>query len=360
MLLTDFQILRPRFELSQKETLDWIVDAHVKAEGDESMRPALTEKLWRVGCKPEHIAKRGTVFNDFSHRDWDNMEIYRLSRCPSGRDLSVRSKKFQLEAEGVFEHFFPEGAAPPEGLIQVSCTGYVSPSGAQTIVSKRNWGALTTVTQVHHMGCYAAIPAIRIGMGGLKNRTDIVHTEICSLHSNPSNHATDQLVTQSLFADGFIKYSVVRRCEAPHLRVVETREEIIPHSTQAMTWNVGASGFEMTLAKELPVLITRNLKGYLSRLCPEGISPNTLFAIHPGGPKILTYIQELLGLTDAQMTFSFQILKEYGNMSSATLPHVWARILDDANIPSGTPILSLAFGPGLTIAGSLMEKICGN
>ncbi len=152
---------------------------------------------------------------------------------------------------------------------------------------------------------------------------------------------------------------MVRNTNQPHLKVKAIREEIIPNSTKSMTWNVASWGFQMFLAKEVPVYITRHLKGYLERLCKQEIK-TPYFAVHPGGPKILLHVQELLGLNDEQMKYSFQVLKEYGNMSSATLPHIWEKILLDPNVPKGAPIVSLAFGPGLTIAGSLMEKICGS
>ena len=365
MFLTDFQLIRPRFESKQEDTLDWLVEAHVKAEGDEAFRPVIKEKLWHVGCKPDRIAKRGHILPDFNHLDWEKMELYRLHESPSGKDLSARTKIFQTEVDQIFEQYYPETAGQPNDLIHVSCTGYVSPSGAQKIVSKRGWGRSTHVTHAYHMGCYGSIPAIRMGSGFLssgvdKKQVDIVHTELCSLHSNPANHQLDQLVSQSLFADGFMKYSMLQSPHGPSIKVLALREEIIPNSTQAMTWDVIDWGFEMKLAKEVAVLITRHLKAYLSRLCTHPIPPNTLFAVHPGGPKILLHVQELLQLRDDQMRFSFQVLKEYGNMSSATLPHIWDKILRDPSIPSPTPVIRLAFGPGLTIAGALMEKICGS
>jgi predicted naringenin-chalcone synthase len=126
-----------------------------------------------------------------------------------------------------------------------------------------------------------------------------------------------------------------------------------------MTWNVSDWGFQMSLAKDVPVLIKRHLPAFLERLCKSEYK-DALFAIHPGGPKILFYIQELLNLSKEQMSFSFEILKNYGNMSSATLPHIWEKILNDGAVPSKTKIISLAFGPGLTICGSLMEKVCGS
>ena len=121
-------------------------------------------------------------------------------------------------------------------------------------------------------------------------------------------------------------------------------------------------GFEMTLQKEVPVLIKRHLPLFLENLSKKSKIPleNAIFAVHPGGPKILLYVQEILKLKDSQMEKSFETLKQYGNMSSATLPHIWQKILQDPKYPNHTPIVSLAFGPGLTIASALMEKVCGS
>lgn len=366
MLLKNFQSIRPPYETNQEDSLNWCVEAHAQAEShtsqsDASFRQTFKEKLWHVGCKPDRIAKRGHVLGDFFHYNWKEMEIYRLHETATGKNLSDRIKIYNFEVEKIFDLYYPEKASAPDDLIHVSCTGYVSPSGAQKIVSKRNWGHSTTVTHAYHMGCYASIPAIRMGVGFLnsapsKKSVDLVHTEICCLHMNPSQHELDQLVSQSLFADGFIKYSIVKKTEEPHIKVLHLHEEIIPLSLKAMTWSVADWGFQMTLAKEIPIHIARHLPFYLERLSPHVDLKKALFAIHPGGPKILTHIQELLGLSDEQMRFSFQVLKEYGNMSSATLPHIWQKILGDPTVASQQVIISLAFGPGLTIAGAVLEK----
>jgi predicted naringenin-chalcone synthase len=361
MDLFDFHSIRPPFETSQGDTFEWLVAAHRRSDGTE-----VGERLGKVGCKPDRIAKRGCVTRDFLHRDWEKMEIFRLHEVPAGLGLDVRVGIYARHVEQVFEEFYPSEIAAPDDLIHVTCTGYVSPSGAQKLVSKRGWGEKTTVTHAYHMGCYGSIPALRMARGFFcsdrKERIDIVHTEICSIHANPSLHTSDQLVSQSLFADGFIKYSMGQNKGKGALRLLSTREEIIPGSTQAMTWDVVNWGFAMSLSKEVPVLIARTLKQYLERMAQGGkwsieeLCKKALFAVHPGGPKILLYVQEILGLTDAQMKHSFQILEQYGNMSSATLPHIWKEML--AETEEGTPIVSLAFGPGLTICGAILEVNC--
>ena len=376
-LLCDFEIIRPPYETDQAATLDWLVGVHMQGETRKPhpdpfiSKQTLQQAFEKVGCKPDRIAKRGHILSDYLHRNWNQMQVYRVDQFPNGCDLSVRSFHFEQYVDSVFEQYYPETYSAPDDLIHVSCTGYVSPSGAQKVASKRNWGSQTVITHAYHMGCYASIPAIRMARGFLasepeKTRVDIVHTEICSLHTNPASHKADQLVSQSLFADGFIKYSIKKTSAEPHYQLLAVHEEIIPDCIESMTWKVAHWGFEMVLFKEVPVFITRALPDFLKRLARKAgkevdfLLNEAVFAVHPGGPKILVYIQERLQLKETQMAHSFTILREYGNMSSATLPHIWQAVLADSTIPTGAPIVSLAFGPGLSITGSIMEKVCGS
>ena len=80
---------------------------------------------------------------------------------------------------------------------------------------------------------------------------------------------------------------------------------------------------------------------------------SALFAVHPGGPKIIEQVADRLGLRDEQVAHSRAVLLARGNMSSATLPHVWADLLADRAVPDGQRVVTLAFGPGLTLAGGV-------
>jgi predicted naringenin-chalcone synthase len=80
------------------------------------------------------------------------------------------------------------------------------------------------------------------------------------------------------------------------------------------------------------------------------------FAIHPGGPKIIDYVVDAIGITKEQASWSYDILYRHGNMSSATVPHIFNEIVNDSNIPAGTKIVAMAFGPGLTATGLLLKK----
>ena len=381
-VLSDFQHIRPRHEIGQEQIQAWLVEAHTRAEqcsinrevypdwGVDGFREELQHKIKRLGLGKERIENRGIHINDLFHHDWSKMEVYPVSENPHGRGFAERSAVFDREVTQIFERFYPENSSMPAHLIHVTCTGYVAPSPAQKLVSLRKTGLSTTVTHAYHMGCYGSIPAIRMAAGfatlpssGPSTDIDIVHTEICSLHMHPLKHTSEQLLAQSLFGDGFIKYRLnSKETEGSHLKVLALHEETIPDSMHSMTWCCEDNGLGMTLSKDVPVLIARSIDGYITRLCAlagcdsADVIKRALFAIHPGGPKILQHIKTLLSLESNQIEHSVQVLKLFGNMSSATLPHIWERLLADSHVSHGKPIISLAFGPGLSISGGLFEK----
>jgi alkylresorcinol/alkylpyrone synthase len=130
-----------------------------------------------------------------------------------------------------------------------------------------------------------------------------------------------------------------------------------------MSWDLGEYSFLMTLSKRVPVFIRKNIKAFMVALCEkfhcnfDEIKQDINFAIHPGGPKIIDYVVEELDLKHEQAKWSYEILRRQGNMSSATVPHILNEIVNDKSIVANTKIIAIAFGPGLTATGMLLEKI---
>ncbi len=333
MKVTAFHVIRPEYEASQSTNLQWIIDAHVACK--DISEQEIKGRLSKIDTQ---IKNRSTPFE----------EVFRLWNLEMEDKMIAYAKK----SDRLFHAFYPANSLMPEHLIHVTCTGYVSPSGAQKIAAIHS--PKTIVTHAYHMGCYASLPALRMAKG-FRSKVDIIHTEMCSLHLNPNNHSMEQLVIQSLFADGFIKYSVVSETKEPHFVIEALHEEIIPDTLHMMSWSVANSRFQMVLTKEIPVMLTKALHSFLANLSDE--LTGAYFAIHPGGPKIIQQIGKVLGLQSWQYAHSLQVLHDYGNMSSATLPHIWDRMLRDTNIPHNSKVISLAFGPGLSISGALFSKI---
>jgi len=386
--LHSFRIVRPPHSETQEEALRWLAEAHIRAEethrlntgrppvepGFAAMMPRL---LQRYGCSPGKISARGCELNDHLHTAWEKMEVYRLAEGSKGVGMSVRSEVFARGAHRTLHAMFANESNAPDDLIHVTCTGYVSPSAAQLLVVEKGWRQRTRVTHAYHMGCYAALPAIRIGSGflasttGQAHRVDIAHTELCTLHLDPSDHSPEQLVVQSLFADGHIRYTLSPGSDptsatTPNTvqsgyRILTLADEMVADSANDMRWSVSEWGFRMALTQHVPEKIGNALPAFLVRLFSqagldyEAEKENTIFAIHPGGPKIIEQVSDKLGLRAEQSAASRVVLLNYGNMSSATLPHVWNEILESGAARPGQLVASLAFGPGLTICGSLFQ-----
>ncbi|MDF3067783.1 MAG: Chalcone synthase [Polyangiaceae bacterium] len=391
LLLGDFRSLRPRHRSTQAQTLEWLANAHARAEklaatleGRELDEPAFREsmkrRLARFGCGDDKIASRGHELDDCSHLRWEEMEVYTLAKHASGEGMRVRTRAFGRIAQRALAQLFVEVETAPQHLLHVTCTGYEAPSAAQLLVASKDWGQRTSVTHAYHMGCYAALPALRIASGfrtqagaaahtpAGQARVDIVHTEICSLHLNPLRHDPEQLVIQSLFADGCIAYSLYAdedaRRPGPSLALLAQDEWIVPDSAASMAWFCSDFGMEMSLARDVPEKIAQSLTPFVESLLARAGAPSAmstaLFAIHPGGPKIVDQVGATLGLGEPQIQHSRSVLRERGNMSSATLPHVWKSIAESGHVPGEQLVVSLAFGPGLTLSGAVLRKVAAS
>lgn len=343
--------------MPQGRIVEWMLESHARAAGDVSEK--FKERLRHFTLSESHIQERYFDCGEVD-QNWEGHRIYHISQSsPDGAGIEERNLYFAERAKRVFAKFYENEV--PSHLIHVTCTGYVSPSPPQAYFSYKERSP--DLTHAYHMGCYASLPSVRLARAlALSERAqvDVVHTEMCSLHLNAAIHTPEQMVVQSLFADGHIKYCVSGERKGPSLKIKGIHEKLLPESLNDMTWVPGAHGMMMTLSREVPVKIRSGVSQFITELCSRSgedvpsILSNALFAIHPGGPKIIEAVQKKLELRNEQVSASKKVLLLRGNMSSATLPHVWKEILGSKPGP-GTKIVSLAFGPGLTIFGALFE-----
>jgi predicted naringenin-chalcone synthase len=359
--LHSFQPVFPRYHLPQNQLVDWTFSCHKRAI--ELVGAHDLEKLqsYRRYCLDEDQIRERYYECDDVNEKWNEHAIYNVeANTLHGKNIEERHAFFEHRAREIFAEIY-HTTEVPDHLIHVTCTGYLSPSPAQQFFSGRE--IRPEISHAYHMGCYASLPAVRIGEGIVRGRNlnvDIVHTEMCSIHMDPLSYSAEQMVMQSLFADGHIKYRLSQEKSGTSLRLLATHEEIVPESANDMTWVPGPYGMKMTLSKEVPFKIGMKIGPFLGRLSEKAglnvdqLRKEAIFAVHPGGPKIVSGVRDLLGLSEEQVTHSRKVLRERGNMSSATLPHVWKEIID-ANPGAGTKVVAFAFGPGLTIIGAVFE-----
>ena len=259
-------------------------------------------------------------------------------------------------------------------LVTVSCTGFFNPGPDYKIV--RVLGLNPSVQRYHlgFMGCYAAFPALRAAKSFCEADPDavvlVVCAELCSLHVRTSNDP-DAIMGSALFGDGAAAAVVTARDipDTPALLQLDHFETVLtPVGEDSMAWNIGDEGFEMVLGNYVPHIIDDHIIGALEPLLARDAALFGLpyrdirhWAIHPGGRSILDKVQSRLDLSDEQLIPARETLRNFGNMSSATVLFVLRHILD---LPAAADdvderICSMAFGPGLTVETALFTKVPG-
>lgn len=131
-----------------------------------------------------------------------------------------------------------------------------------------------------------------------------------------------------------------------------------------MAWNIGDEGFEMVLDSYVPRIIDEHIVGALDpllahepALAARPYRDIRHWAIHPGGRSILDKVEAKLELTAEQLVPARETLRNYGNMSSATVLFVLKHILEQPARQAREGICAMAFGPGLTVETGLFTKV---
>ena len=248
-------------------------------------------------------------------------------------------------------------------LVTVSCTGFHAPGPDLGLIA--GLGLAPTVARTHlgFMGCHGAINGLRVASAFAaadpRSRVLLCAVELCSLHYH-SGGDRKKLVGNALFADGaaaLVAGPVPARgspaTAARHWRIAGTGSCLFPGSADAMTWVIGDHGFEMALAREVPDLIRSHLRPWLSSWLDglgQSLSSVKSWAVHPGGPRIVSAVEECLELPPGATRHSREVLADCGYMSSPTILFIIERLRREE---APLPCVALGFGPGLVAEAAL-------
>jgi predicted naringenin-chalcone synthase len=248
-------------------------------------------------------------------------------------------------------------------LITVSCTGMSAPGLDLRIMEEMDLPPNIFRTSVNFMGCYAAIHALKSADAICKNdinaKVVVVCTELCSLHFQ-KDPTPDNLASSLLFADGSAAVLVTHNDDPMDgLIIKKFYSEVAFKGKKHMSWQLSSTGFLMTLSGYIPDLLHEDFNAFAGKaLQGEGYSKEdiTHWCIHPGGKRILKLIQQSLKIPEEGFRQSYDVLKNYGNMSSPTILFVLKEIMDELNTTGNRKanIFGAAFGPGLTMESFLL------
>jgi predicted naringenin-chalcone synthase len=281
-------------------------------------------------------------------------------------EYEVWSKRLAKEAaEKLFNktNFNPSQI---DRIITISCTGFFAPGLDYYLMNEFKIPLTAKRTNIGFMGCAAAIigfNSVLEAMNSAKEselNTLLVAIELCSLHLQ-IEPTRDNILANMIFADGCgaVLFSNTDSAK-PKLDLLFTESILFNNSEKYMGWKIGNFGFEMILSSELPKIILDEAVPSLKKiLIDKGIQPEQIkyWALHPGGRAILDSLQKGLILPDEKMHHSRNVLRNYGNMSSASILFVLKEILNDNKLKKEEYCCAVAFGPGLTMETALFKVL---
>ena len=315
----------------------WVrrIFAHCGVDARYTCEPELLEPAERCRYIPASPETRipGTA---------ERMALYRKESVPLAEEAARKALADGRIRPGDITH-----------LVAASCTGMFLPGLDAVLAERLDLREDAKRMPLTFLGCAAGLTALRLAADIVrcdpKARVLVVTVELCSLHIQPS-FDREELFAASFFGDG-ASACVIGASEEERrglLAIHEAKASSIPNTADRMQWTIGDNGFRLRLSPEIPTLIASEIPDAVRSFWANE-EPPELWAIHPGGRGIIDAIAGAFRLTEEQSAASRSVLREYGNMSSATILFVLDRLREelrrkDEGSKQG---IALAFGPGM-------------
>ncbi len=351
----------PRFSVSQSDSAAFATALCCDSPEQERLLAALYRRT--------RIQRRGSALLEESEGRIVHT-FFKRPQSPADRGPTTgeRMEKFEGHAGRLAQRACAEAISQASikaeritHLIVVTCTGFYAPGIDYDVTLGLGLNPEVKRLQVGFMGCHAILNALDVAAALVAENPKalvlITSVELCSLHIQ-YGWDPDRVVSNALFADGagaIVAAPGTESSSESDWTCVANGSVLVPDSADAMTWRIGDSGFDMTLSARVPELIERNLAPWLgSWLERQGSSLSEVksWAVHPGGPRILTAAAKALDLPHDALRMSREVLSENGNMSSATMVFLLDKMVRER---AERPCVALGFGPGLTIETALFR-----
>jgi len=244
-------------------------------------------------------------------------------------------------------------------LIITCCTGLSAPGLDLQLIERCRLPRSTERTVIGFMGCYAAINALRLATHIVRSdpaaRVLVVSIELCTLHLKETDDL-EAVLSFLLWGDGCAAALVT--AEPYGLALDRFRSVLVRDTSELIQWHVRDDGFDMTLSGKVPAAIHDGLRlhgGEILAGRPAGAID--LWAVHPGGRTVLDAVERALDLGPDALNASRKVLRQFGNMSSATVLFVLEAVI--RNGAKGQTGCGMSFGPGL-VAETMLFRSGGN
>lgn len=344
-----------------------VLEASVPAERRDRAL-ALVKRIYAASG----IERRYSVVPDFGADDPAGFQLFpanwQLEPFPSTatRMRVYEETSVELAVEAARRALSEARVRPEEvsHLVICTCTGFFAPGPETLLIQRLELKPTVMRTTIGFMGCYA-------GFNGLRTADQIIRAqprgvvlqvsiELCTLHFQKKDDP-DTLVANCLFGDGSaaVVYGF-KEDRGPGLAtVLATQCAVNPDSLDQMSWRIGDTGFEMRLAATVPETLEAAAPAFVAALLDSagveraGVSG---WALHPGGRRIVEAMGDALELAEPELEPALAILRDHGNMSSATIFFVLDNLFRTTPGDGDGHLVALGFGPGLTLEGAVLKR----
>ncbi len=356
--ITSISTAVPEFAIEQSSIAEFMIRA--------SQLDSIEARKLRTLYRSTKIHKRYSVLQDYNQTQ--NFSFY-----PNTPDLepfpSVSQRMFAYQ-----KHALPLALKALQSLqnrellnsvthlITVSCTGLYAPGLDIELVEALQLPRHTQRTSINFMGCYGAFNGLKIANAIVQAdphaKVLLVCIELCTLHFQKKKDE-NYLLSNALFSDGAAAVIIEGESHGLSLEMQSFHCDLLFEGRNDMAWYVGDFGFEMVLSSYIPRLVKGGLAELMAQLRQTTSLPDfDYYAIHPGGRAILEATETQLGLTAEDNRYAYEVLREYGNMSSCTVLFVLQKLLQERTYEdAGKHIFSCAFGPGLTLETGILKIV---
>ncbi|MDQ2991423.1 MAG: type III polyketide synthase, partial [Candidatus Eremiobacteraeota bacterium] len=183
--------------------------------------------------------------------------------------------------------------------------------------------------------------------------------ELCALSFRKDEFTKSNIVATALFGDGAAAALLCTEGDGP--AIVASGECTFTNTLDIMGWEVADDGMKAIFSRDIPALVENEMRGVVSTYLAESdltMGDVDTFLSHPGGTKVLAALEHSFGVPDGALVESRAVLRDYGNMSAATVMFVLERALHGGSLarPEFRRALVTSMGPGFTAAFATLER----
>ncbi len=244
-----------------------------------------------------------------------------------------------------------------DAVVAVSSTGIATPSLDARVAHRLGMRRDTVRLPLFGLGCAGGVlglaRAATLAQAMPGKTILLLVVELCGLAFRQSDRSKSNIVATALFGDGAAAALV--SCSGVGPALTTWGEHTWPASLDVMGWQIRDDGFGVLFSREIPEIVRDQLRPVLDDyLARNGLTLAEIdrFVCHPGGAKVIAALEDILDLEPGTLSDAREVLRDYGNMSSASVLFVLAKSLADGS--SGRHLLS-ALGPGFTAGFLTMD-----